>query len=271
MSRENDIDIQRRFGGIQRLYGAAGFERLQRAHVCVIGIGGVGSWAAEALARSAIGEITLVDLDHVAESNTNRQIQAVEGNYGKAKVDAMAERVLSINPLCRVNRVEAFIAPDNLPRLLLDRGYDHLIDCIDSFRVKAALIAFCRRNRLRVITTGGAGGKRDPLAIRRADLSRTEQDTLLARTRRLLRREYGFSRNPRRRFDIPCLYSPEQPVFPDASGGVCHAGGVGDSGLNCGGYGSVTSVTAAFGLAAVSYVLARLAVPAQRCDPVVSE
>ncbi|MGD8589011.1 MAG: tRNA cyclic N6-threonylcarbamoyladenosine(37) synthase TcdA [Chromatiales bacterium] len=253
------MDLERRFGGIARLYGSKGLERFRSAHIAVIGIGGVGSWAVEALARSGIGAISLFDLDHVAESNVNRQLHAVEGQFGMAKVSAMTLRIHAINPLCKVEPVEAFIEPDNLG-LVTGIGFDYVIDCIDNFRIKAALIAGCRRAKVRLITVGGAGGQTDPTRIRLADLSRTEQDPLLSKTRKLLRRDYGFSSNPKRRFDVPAVYSTEPPIFPDAEGGVCLDRPTAMEGsLNCGGFGSVMTVTASFGLVAVSHVLKKLA------------
>ena len=255
------VDMTRRFGGISRLYGTRGLERLQQAHVCVLGIGGVGSWAAEALARSAIGELTLVDLDHVAESNINRQLPALTETLGRAKVRVMAERIHDINPRCRVHAIEEFLTADNLGALL-DARLDFIIDCIDGFRIKAQLIAHCKRNRLRVITVGGAGGQRDPTRIRIADLSRTEHDALFSKTRKLLRSDYGFTSNPRRRFDIPCVYSLEQPLFPTADGDVSRAkpDSAEAGNLSCaGGLGSLMPVTAGFGLAAAAHVLTKLA------------
>lgn len=256
------MDSQRRFGGIARLYGSAGLERFGRAHVAVVGIGGVGSWAVEALARSGIGALTLFDLDHIAESNVNRQLHALEGEFGKAKVVAMSQRVLAINPECRVTPVETFIEPDSL-QPVIEGGFSYVVDCIDNFRAKAALIAACRRRKLPVITIGGAGGQTDPTRIRLADLSRSEQDPLLSKTRKLLRREYGFSANPRRRFDVPCVYSLEQQVYPGPEGAVCLDRPTAiESSLNCGGYGSAMTVTATFGLVAVSHVLDKLAAKA---------
>jgi len=253
-------DIERRFGGIRRLYGGQATTRFMAARVCVLGIGGVGSWAAEALARSAIGHITLVDLDHVAESNINRQCPALDNTLGKAKVQVMAARIQQINPTCQVTAIEDFLTVDNLEALLSEH-FDYIIDCIDGFRTKARLIAWCRRNRLRLITVGGAGGQTDPTRIRVADLSRTEHDALFSKTRKLLRHEYGFPVNLKRRFDIPCVYSEEQPVFPTEDGAISaqkpDAQSVG--GLNCaGGLGSVMTVTATFGLVAVSHVLKKL-------------
>lgn len=253
------MDYERRFGGIARLYGQSGLERFSQAQVAVIGIGGVGSWVVEALARSGIGAITLYDLDHIAESNVNRQLHAVDGQFGMAKVTAMATRVHVINPLCRVEAVEAFVEAENVS-LLSGAGFDFVIDCIDSFRIKAALIAACRRSKIPLITVGGAGGQTDPTRIRLTDLSRTEQDPLLSKTRKLLRREYGFSSNPKRRFDVPAVYSTEQQVYPTAEGAVCMDKPTALEGsLNCGGFGSAMTVTATFGMAAVSHLLKRLA------------
>ncbi len=253
------MDYQRRFGGIARLYGQQGLERFRAAHGAVIGVGGVGSWAVEALARSGIGALTLFDLDHVAESNVNRQLPALEGAFGIAKVRAMQQRVVAINPSCSVMPVEEFVESENLT-VVTDGGFDFVIDCIDSFRIKAALIAGCKRRKVALITVGGAGGQVDPTRIRLADLSRSEQDPLLSKTRKLLRREYAFPANPKRRFDVPCVYSTEQQVYPDAEGAVCLDRPTAiESSLNCGGYGSAMTVTASFGLVAVSHVLKRLA------------
>lgn len=254
------MDYTRRFGGIARLYGTAGLEQIAAAHVCVVGVGGVGSWVAEALARSGVGTLTLIDLDNVAESNVNRQIHALESQFGRPKVDAMAARIGEINPVCRLILREEFVEADNLQRLI-DPGFDYLVDCIDAFKTKAALIAHCRRNKLRIITVGGAGGQTDPLKIRLTDLYKTQHDPLLAKTRKLLRRDYGFPKNPKRRFDVPCVYSDEQQVYPDSNGEVCSAkpeGGPAGHGLHCGGFGSAMTVTATFAMVATAHVLKRL-------------
>ena len=246
------MDFERRFGGIQRLYGDSALPVLSAARVCVVGVGGVGSWAVEALARSAVGHITLIDMDHVAESNVNRQLHAVEPEMGRAKVQTLRERIATINPDCRVETIEDFVSVDNLEALIAS---DHhwVLDCIDSFRVKAALIAFCRRRRQSVITAGGAGGQRDATRVRVSDLRKTEQDPLLARTRRLLRQDYGFPSNPKRRFGVPCVWSDEPQVAP---GGAC--GPEPEGSLNCAGFGACMPVTASFGLAAAGYVVDRL-------------
>ena len=261
LHRDGNVDFERRFGGIRRLYGADALETFRNAHVCVLGIGGVGSWAAEALARSAIGRITLIDPDHVAESNINRQLPALDSTLGMAKAQAMTERMRMINPHCTVYGIEEFVTLDNIATLVAP-GFDYVIDCIDGFRTKAHLIAHCRRNRIRIITVGGAGGQTDPTRIRVVDLSRTEHDALFAKTRRLLRTDYGFPKNLKRRFDVPCVYSEENPVFPAADGCVSPArpDHLSLGGLTCaGGLGSAMPVTASFGLAAAAYVLKKLA------------
>jgi tRNA A37 threonylcarbamoyladenosine dehydratase len=253
------MDYQRRFGGIVRLYGQSGLDSFAQSHVAVIGVGGVGSWAVEALARSGIGRLTLFDLDHVAESNVNRQLPALESEFGKAKVAVMAQRIGEINPNCQVNAVEAFIETDTIATMI-HSGFSYVLDCIDNFRTKAALIASCRRSKIPLITIGGAGGQVDPTKIRVADLSRSEQDPLLSKTRKLLRKEYGFPTNLKRRFEVPCVYSLEQQRYPGEQGEVCQQRPAELQGsLNCGGYGSAMTVTAGFGLVAVSYVLEQLA------------
>ena len=254
------MDYERRFGGIARLYGEAALTRFASSHICIIGIGGVGSWVAEALARSAVGALTLIDLDHIAESNVNRQIHALEGQFGRAKTEAMQERIEAINPACRVISHDEFADTENLGRLIRP-DFDYVIDCIDAYRTKAAIIAHCRRGKIWVITAGGAGGQIDPLKITLADLSRTQQDPLLAKTRKLLRREYGFPTNLKRRFEVPCVYSSEQSRYPSVDGTTCldKGSGIVNTGLNCGGFGSAMPVTATFGLVAVSYVLKKLA------------
>ncbi len=247
-----DADLARRFGGVGRLYGDAAYAAFRDASVAVVGIGGVGSWAAEALARNAVGRITLIDLDNVAESNTNRHVHALGDSYGKAKVTAMAERIRAINPACAVTEIEEFVTPENTADLL-GRGVDVVIDAIDQVRAKVAMIAWCRRQKLPIVVAGGAGGKRDPSRIRLDDLSRTEQDPLLARVRSQLRKEHGFTRDPKKKFGIPVVYSAE-PVRPPATGAACETGGV-HGGLNCAGFGSSVCITATFGLFAAAAAL----------------
>ena len=246
-------DYQRRFGGIERLYGSGALGRAAAAHVVVVGIGGVGSWAAEALARSGVGRLTLVDLDHVAESNVNRQIHALESTFGAAKVAAMKDRIAAINPDCVVVAVEEFIDDANVAALI--PPCDAVIDAIDQVRAKAALIANCRRAGVRIVTTGGAGGRLDPTRIEVIDLARTTQDALASKVRARLRKEFGFSRDPKRKFGVDCVFSPEQIRRPATA---CDTDGEFDSaaGLACAGYGSSVAVTASFGFAAAARVLA---------------
>jgi tRNA A37 threonylcarbamoyladenosine dehydratase len=248
-----DADLARRFGGVARLYGAAAFERFRRARIAVIGIGGVGSWAAEALARSAVGTLVLIDLDHVAESNTNRQIHALGDEYGKAKVAAMAERVRAINPAARALAIEEFVNPDNVAALV--RDVDAVVDCIDQVSAKAALIAHCHALRIDVVTCGAAGGRTDPTRIRAGDLARAAGDPLLAKVRYRLRRRYGFPRAAAgrvRAFGVAAVYSDEPVRLPI---GAC-AGERGiAAGLSCAGYGSSVAVTAPLGFAAAALAL----------------
>jgi tRNA A37 threonylcarbamoyladenosine dehydratase len=250
-----EADLQRRFGGTSRLYGDQALERFRNAHVCVVGIGGVGSWAAEALARSAVGRITLIDLDNIAESNTNRQIHALGDEYGKAKVLAMRERILAINPTCEVDMIEDFVTPENLDELL-GRGYDAVLDAIDQTRIKAAMIAWCKQHDVYLVTTGSAGGQVDPTRISVADLAQTVQDPLAARVRSLLRKDYGFPRG-NKKFGVECVYSDEPLKYPQQA---CDTDdeSVAPAGLNCAGFGSSVCVTAVFGFIAASRVLAHL-------------
>lgn len=247
----SSADLARRFGGISRLYGEAALGRLADAHVCVIGVGGVGSWAVEALARSGLRRLTLIDLDHVAESNLNRQIHALESTLGQAKVLAMKERIAGINALCEVTAIEEFVTTENAATLL--PACDCVLDAIDQVRPKAALIAHCRAANTPVITTGAAGGKSDPAQIRVDDLSRTTQDPLAAKLRSTLRRDHGFPRDPKKKFGVECVYSLEPVRRPDAA--ACDVDEPGLRGLSCAGYGSSVCVTAGFGFAAASRAL----------------
>ena len=253
-------DYQLRFGGISRLYGKCGAQIIQQSHFCVIGIGGVGSWAAEALARTGVGVITLIDLDDICITNTNRQIHALAETIGESKVEVMAERIKAINPDCQVNIIEDFVTQNNLNELL-EQSYDYVIDAIDSVKIKSAIIAHCKRLKLPIITIGGAGGQTDPTKITIDDLSRTFQDPLLAKVRNQLRRDYNFPRNVKRKFSIDAIYSTEQLMYPDADGEVCHTkqSNNGSMRLDCrGGFGAVTHVTASFAFFAVSKAIAKL-------------
>ncbi len=245
-------DVERRFSGVARLYGEAAYRRLQEAHVCVIGIGGVGSWCAEALARSGIGRLTLIDLDMVAESNTNRQIHALGDAYGKAKVDAMAERIAAINPACETHTIEDFVTEENVGQLLGD-GFDFVIDAIDQARVKVAIANYCRQQRQALIVVGAAGGQLDPTRVRIADLAQTIQDPLLAKVRSALRRHHGFPRQGK--LGVTAIYSDEALRYPEAPRS-CDSPSA--SGLNCAGFGSSVCVTSAFGMAAASQAIRQI-------------
>jgi tRNA A37 threonylcarbamoyladenosine dehydratase len=259
----DEVDFERRFGGIARLYGSAALERFRAAHVCVIGVGGVGSWVVEALARSALGAITMIDLDNVAESNINRQIHALTETLGKAKVSALAERIAQINPYCRVTEIEDFVAADNLDQFIGAGRYDYVVDAIDNVSAKTALIAYCRARGIRLVTIGGAGGQVDPTCIEVRDLARTEQEPLLAKVRKRLRAQHGFPRGDKSRFGIEAVFSTEALRAPQqvcAAGDSDQASGV--TGLNCAGFGSSMAVTASFGLVAAARVLRALAAEA---------
>lgn len=252
-----EADFERRFGGVRRLYGETAFQRFQQAHVCIVGVGGVGSWVAESMARSAIGRITLIDLDNIAESNTNRQVHALGAEYGKAKVTAMAERIRAINPGCEVIEIEDFVTAENLEEML-GRGYDFVVDAIDNARVKAAMINWCKRRKVKMIASGGAGGRMDPARIELSDLARSVQDPLLSRVRVLLRREYGFPKDPKKKFGVECVFSSEPLKMPE-NGASCDADDKPVTGINCAGFGAAMTVTASFGLWMSSRVLAHLA------------
>lgn len=246
-----------RFGGVERLYGRQGGQKLATAKVTVVGIGGVGSWVAEALVRSGIGHIKLIDLDEVCITNSNRQIHALQGSIGRSKVEVMAERIRLINPACQVEVVSDFINAENQVEYLADKP-DYVVDAIDSVPAKVALLAYCKRFKIRIISIGGAGGQKDPLKIEVADLSRTWQDPLLAKVRNELRRKHHFTRNPKRKFAIECVYSTEQLNYPKPDGNVCHQKQFVDGSvkLDCaGGLGAGVVVTASFGMIAASRVL----------------
>ena len=259
-SVQHAVDFERRFGGVRRLYGPTAFERFQKAHVCVIGIGGVGSWVAEALARTAIGQLTLIDPDHIAESNINRQLHALTEELGKAKVQAMRERIEAINPRCNVNTIEEFLTEDNIDTLL-GNGYDYIVDAIDNARAKVALILNCKRHKIKLICMGGAGGRADPSLVQMTDITRASQDPLLAKVRSKLRQEHGFPRDLKKKFGIDCVYSSEPQIYPTAEGGVCYEKPEDASihGLNCAGFGSSACVTSTFGMLAAARVLNELA------------
>ena len=241
---EDKVEVNledRRFGGVARLYGSDLRERFRQATVVVAGLGGVGSWAAEALARTGIGHLVLIDLDHIAQSNTNRQLHALEGEYGKAKVQAMGGRIRLINPEITLTSIDEFLEPDNLDVFIPANAF--VLDATDSVQTKIALAVWARKDDRALVMCGAAGGKSDPTAVRCDDLSKTEQDALLAKVRQGLRQDHGFSRNLKRKIGIRAIYSHE----PRA--------GASSGGLACSGYGSTVMVTAACGLAAAAEIL----------------
>ena len=256
-------DYAQRFGGIGRLYGSAGLERLAKANICVVGVGGVGSWIVEALARSGVGAIAMVDLDDVCVTNVNRQLPALDGNVGRPKVDALAERVRLINPACQVSAIAEFFTGANVSEILEPR-YDFVVDAIDALSNKCLLIASCRERGLPVLTVGGAGGKRDATAVRICDLAKSVQDDLLRHVRRKLRQDHGFPRDVTADFGVPCVYSAEKPAFPWADGTCSTVKEPGSSlTLDCAsGFGSATFVTGVFGFAAAGEVVRRVALKA---------
>jgi len=245
-------DLQRRFGGLERLYGIAGAAAIRASHVAVVGLGGVGSWAAEALARSGVGELTLIDLDHVAESNINRQIQALASTLGQAKVLAMRDRIAQINPECIVHGIEEFVEPGNWPQLL-PAGVTAVIDACDEVKAKVAMAAWALATGTLFVAAGAAGGKRLAHRVDVDDLSQTTHDPLLAQLRYRLRKSHGAPREGRK-IGVACVFSREAVAPPDPSCAI-----EGDGSLNCHGYGSVVSVTATFGQCAAGWVLDRVA------------
>jgi tRNA A37 threonylcarbamoyladenosine dehydratase len=272
-------DFETRFGGIARLYGQSGLEKLRAAHVGVVGIGGVGAWAAEALARSGVGALTLVDLDEICVTNINRQLHALNETIGRAKVEVMAERIRAINPGCRVSAEQKFFNAQTAAELLAPK-FDFALDAIDSVTNKVLLLARCREKNLPVVCCGGAGGRRDATQVRVADLAKVSHDRLLAEVRKKLRREFHFPADGSP-MKIDCVFSSEPPVFAQPDGSVCEqrsGSGTGVSPvrsesereltgetpvplrLNCdGGLGSATFVTGAFGFAAAGIVARRIA------------
>ena len=243
-------DPERRFGGLRRLHGPAGYERLRGARIAVVGVGGVGSWAAEALARSGVAELTLIDLDQVAESNINRQVHALESTVGQAKVIALRERIAEIHPECVVRAVEEFIDEDNVSQWLNAHGLDGVIDCCDQVRAKAAIAAWGAAHGCPVVCVGAAGGKLLPQQVEVADLAEVTHDPLLASMRQRLRQRHGAARKGR--MGVVCVFSREAVRPPQDR---CD---LGDGSLNCAGYGSSVTVTATFGMVAAAAMLDRI-------------
>ena len=248
LAPEDDApDLERRFGALRRLYGDAGYQRLRALRVAVVGVGGVGSWAAEALARSGVAELVLIDLDHVAESNVNRQLQATSDTLGQAKVLALQARMAAIHPGCAVRPLEAFVEPDNWPALL-PQPVDVLIDACDQVRAKLALAAWALQTGTPLVCAGAAGGKQAPQHVAVADLADVTHDPLLASLRQRLRREHAAPRQGP--IGLRCVFSRETVRRPAGQDGAV------DGSLNCAGYGSSVAVTATFGMTAAAEAIA---------------
>lgn len=266
----NDV-LRERFAGIDRLYGVGTVDLLATRRVAVVGMGGVGSWVVEALARTAVGHLTLIDADDICVSNTNRQLPALAGQYGRNKAEAMAERCRAINPDISVDAVASFLTVSNMVELL-DRDFDLVIDACDSFRVKVETIAWCRRRKLPILTVGAAGGRTDPTLVRIRDVSRTEHDAMMALIRKKLRSDFNFPKNASRYFGVPAVYSLENVKYPQADGSVCgirpNLGADAALKLDCGaGLGAATHITGAFAFAAVGKALEMLMKrPATKAD-----
>ncbi len=241
-------DYNRRFSSLARLYGDEGLQKLENAHVIVAGIGGVGSWAAEALARTGVGELTLIDLDNVAESNINRQLHSLTSTLGAPKIEVMAERIANINARCKVHCVEDFLTLENIPSIIQfsEGKTGWILDAIDEVRVKAALIAHARFNKLKIITTGAAGGKTIPTDLMIDDLNNSFHDALCAKLKSYLKKEYGFPSKPKK-MNVPVVFSQENSTTKTAAGG-----------LNCSGYGSVVTMTATMGMMAAGFVINKI-------------
>lgn len=259
-------DYLARFGGIGRLYGTEALPRLARARVCVVGVGGVGSWVVEALVRSGIGHVTMIDMDDVCITNVNRQLPAFAETVGRPKVAVLAERMRSINPACDVRAIAEFVTDSTAARLL-EGPFDFVVDAVDRMSVKALIIALCHRRGVPVVTAGSAGGRRDPTLVKVADLGLAGRDPLLQQTRRKLRRDYGFPGSPDGRalpMGVTCVYSTEKPVYPWTDGtcsAIPESGSDGSLHLDCAsGFGAATFVTGTVGFAACSEVVRRIAV-----------
>lgn len=256
--QETPANFDFRFGGIGRLYGKKALETFRRSHVCVVGIGGVGSWIVEALARSGVGKLTLIDLDDICESNINRQIHALDGAIGESKIETMAKRCRAINPNCLVKTVHTFLTPKNASSLIED-NFDYLIDAIDSSKHKCSIIVECKAKEIPVLTIGGAGGRIDPTQIQVADLTKSFNNPLLQQVRKRLRQKHGYPRQKNRKFDVTCVFSSEEAKLPE----VCDMEDPEPSGsirLDCAsGYGAATHLTGTFAFFAVSATLKKLA------------
>lgn len=256
---ELSLDYMSRFGGIGRLYGVDALKRLAAAHVCVVGVGGVGSWTAEALVRSGVGAVTLIDLDDICVNNTNRQMHTLVDTVGMQKVDVLKERMLQINPECKVEAISEFVTEDTI-EALISETFDWVVDAIDHMRNKALLIASCKEKGVPVVVVGGAGGRTDGSQLKVDDLSRSGSDGLLRNLRRLLRKEYNFAQD--KAWDIPCVFSREPAVYPTPEGGVCNNPGALPRSvrLDCAsGFGAATFVTGTAGFLAAGVVVSAIA------------
>ncbi|MCP3687088.1 MAG: tRNA cyclic N6-threonylcarbamoyladenosine(37) synthase TcdA [Gammaproteobacteria bacterium] len=252
-----DVDHLHRFEGLSRVFGRKALDNLAQGRFCIVGVGGVGSWAAEAVARSGIGQITLIDHDDISVSNTNRQLHTLVPTIGCSKVEVLRERILQINPQCDCRALDDLLTRGSLEKFNL-RQYDYVIDAIDNAEHKLSLVHYCRRHKIPVVSTGGAGGQTDPTQIRVADLTQTYNDPLLAKVRANLRQQVGYTRNPKRRFGIDCVFSTEQPRYPTEQGGISLAKPQMDARttLDCAsGLGSFVGVTASFGFTAASQAI----------------
>ncbi|HHJ36024.1 MAG TPA: tRNA threonylcarbamoyladenosine dehydratase [Gammaproteobacteria bacterium] len=249
-------EFEEKFGSLARVYGDEILRCIRDMHICVVGIGGVGSWAVEALARSGVGRLTIVDGDSISRSNMNRQLHTLDSTVGNSKAEVMRDRIVQINDECEIEIIEQFVNADNM-REIIDRGYDGVIDAIDSIGNKAELIYCCKRNKIPVVATGGAGGLTDPTMIEVKDLSRTWNDPLASAVRLCLRQVHSFARDPKRSFGVPCVYSTEQQRYPDKDGNIGYQKpGVARLSLDCAyGYGSSVMVTACFGFTAASQMI----------------
>jgi tRNA threonylcarbamoyladenosine dehydratase len=272
MKREQEIEpgsYEHRFGGLFRLYGTEAMEALQRAHVLIVGVGGVGSWVGEALARSGVGKISLVDWDDICFSNVNRQIHALNGTAGKAKVEILKERMALINPGCNVIAIRAFYTDKNAESLITP-GLSYVVDAIDRKNAKIHLITHCKQLDIPVIVSGGAGGRIDPSQVCTSDLRDSYNDPLLASIRKQLRRNLDMHGQHKKRFNIPCVYSAEPIRYPDPDGGICMqkpAAGEGPKQLDCTfGFGSASFVTGTFGFAMAAHIVNELTQPINKAS-----
>ena len=246
---DREVDLERRFGGIIRLYGEKKFRLIQNCHVCVVGIGGVGSWVVESLVRHGVGKITLIDMDHIVESNINRQIHALDSTDGESKIKAMKNRIVDINPTCVVDCVDDFLEESNIESHISSR-FDFIIDAIDQSSVKTSLAEYCQSKNLSLIMVGGAGGRVDPARIKIADLSKTFGDPLLSNIRKHFNKKNKLSKS---KYKIPTIFSDEPIIKSDA----CETDQSG-GGLSCDGYGSSLNITATMAFYVVAYIFSKI-------------